>query len=173
MKISIKPLIKEVYNDFVLSIDSIHGPSHWARVLQNGLLLSKLSIGANVKVITLFAIFHDSRRVNESIDDGHGLRGGEYVKKFRNKYFDLSDDEFELLYFACKAHTDGMTEADITVQICWDADRLDIGRANLYPDPKYLCTNAAKDPNLIAKANKRSVEGFMPSIIQEEWGFDL
>ena len=170
MKINIEPLIKEVHNEFVLSTNSIHGISHWARVLENGLLLSK-STGANIKVITLFAVFHDSRRVNESVDDGHGLRGSEYAKKLRNQYFKLSDDEFNLLYYACQAHTDGLTEADITVQTCWDADRLDIGRAKIYPDHNYLCTKASKDPKLIAEANKRSVEGYIPSMVQEEWGF--
>jgi uncharacterized protein len=40
---------------------SIHGAEHWRRVERNGLLLATRS-GADVDVIKLFAVFHDSRR---------------------------------------------------------------------------------------------------------------
>ena len=33
--------------------------------------------GANIEVVQLFSVFHDSYRTNEGIDDGHGERGGD------------------------------------------------------------------------------------------------
>jgi uncharacterized protein len=53
----------------------------------------------------------------------------------RRSLFDLSDEDFQLLYDACAAHTDGGTQADITIQTCWDADRLDLGRVGMMAAP--------------------------------------
>ena len=61
------------------------------------------------------------------MDDGHGQRGAELAAELRGTLFDLPDADFELLYEACARHTDGLTDADITIQTCWDADRLDLG----------------------------------------------
>ena len=41
-------------------------------------------------------------------------------------------------------HSDGHVNADATIQSCWDADRLDLGRADIYPDEKFLSSEAAK-----------------------------
>ena len=60
---------------------SVHGPEHWRRVERNGLLLATRS-GADIAVVRLFALFHDSRRQNDGRDDGHGTRGAEYAKTF-------------------------------------------------------------------------------------------
>jgi hypothetical protein len=35
-------------------------------------------------------------------------------------------------------------DGDITVQTCWDADRLDLPRVGIQPLPQFLCTEAAK-----------------------------
>ena len=56
----------------------------------------------------------------------------------------MSDEEMDLLTEAFKYHSDGYTEADITVQVCWDADRLDLGRVGIKPAPHRLCTASAK-----------------------------
>jgi hypothetical protein len=52
---------------------SVHGPSHWRRVEKNGLLLATRT-GADPVVVRLFALFHDSCRMNDGSDDGHGGR---------------------------------------------------------------------------------------------------
>jgi uncharacterized protein len=116
----LKPLVHAILEDYALPIDGTHGVSHWARVLEIGLRLSE-ETGANVEVVQLFAIFHDSRRINEGFDDGHGKRGAELAAEYRGKFFTLSDYDFDLLHTACCLHTDGHTEADITIQTCWDA----------------------------------------------------
>jgi uncharacterized protein len=49
-----------------------------------------------------------------------------------------------------------MLDGNITVQTCWDADRLDLGRVGTTPDPRYLCTAAAKQSDIIEWALRRS-----------------
>ncbi len=128
--LNIKVIIHEILKDYALPWDGIHGVSHWARVLENGLRVTKLT-GAKVEVVLLFAVFHDACRVNEATDPDHGRRGADLAAKMRGSLFDLPDLEFQLLYDACAGHTDGRTQADITIQTCWDADRLDLGRVGM------------------------------------------
>ena len=165
----LKPILDTILAQYSLSFFGIHGVSHWARVLENGVRLAG-ETGANVKVVRLFALFHDSQRINEGYDPEHGLRAAEYAASLRGKLFILSDEEFEWLYTACAYHTDGLTTGDITVQTCWDADRLDLGRVYIQPHPKYLCTAAAKAPKMIEWATKRSQKHLMPKALRREWG---
>ena len=58
--------------------------------------------------------------------------------KVRGKLFDLNDDDFDLLFVACVGHMDQPTDDDPTVQTCWDADRLDLGRVGGGIDPCWL-----------------------------------
>ncbi len=60
---------------------------------------------------------------------------------------------------ALKYHSDGYTRADIIVQVCWDADRLDLGRVGIKPAPHRLCTASAKSVDVLEAAYERSVEG--------------
>src|SRR5271154_4521526 len=82
---------------------SIHGPAHWKRVEQNGLLLATRT-GADTTVVRLFALFHDSRRIYEGADDGHGARGAEFAAELRGGLYDLDDAPFALLHEACTGH---------------------------------------------------------------------
>jgi uncharacterized protein len=114
--------------------------------------------GSNIHVIELFAFFHDARRVNEHRDDGHGARGAQLARNLRGMYFDATDQEMNLLTLACEGHSDGLLDADISVQSCWDSDRLDLGRVGIEPNPQYLCTEAAKLAVNLNKAIARSGE---------------
>jgi uncharacterized protein len=156
-------LIQAILKDYQLSWRGVHGITHWARVLENGLLLASHT-GAKTPVVALFAVFHDSRRTNENRDPDHGRRGAEFGKKLNGKAFHLSDDDFTLFETACVYHTDRLTTGDITVQTCWDADRLDLGRVGIMPDPKYLCTTAAKKPQFLSWAYQRSYIQYEPEI---------
>ena len=49
--------------------------------------------------------------------DGH--RAALYARSLRGTWFDISDEEMDLLTQALKYHSDGYTRADITVQVCW------------------------------------------------------
>ena len=127
-----------------LSPYTVHGPDHWRRVERNALILASQS-GANVSVVRLFALFHDSCRENDDYDPDHGKRGAALAIAWRRKYFDLPDELFELLHYACNWHTDRHHHEDPTLATCWDADRLDLGRVGITPHPKYLNTGLAKE----------------------------
>ena len=79
----------------------------------------------------------------------------------------MSDEDFELLRIACTFHTSGKTKGDVTVQTCWDADRLDLGRVGIRPHPKYLCTGAAKEPAMLSWAYERSITRHVPGLVTE------
>ena len=77
-------LWEQVAAQFRCGADFIHGASHWRRVEKNGLLLATKT-GADITVVRLFAVFHDSCRVNECVDDGHGLRGATLAASLRGR----------------------------------------------------------------------------------------
>ena len=148
-------LLALLRRQFVLLWDGIHGISHWTGVRHNGLRLAKLT-AANPQIVELFAFIHDSQRVNDAKDPEHGMRAAEFAASLRGSLITLSDKDFVLLQYACEHHTCGLTEADATVQTCWDADRLDLGRVGIVPDPRCLCTLAAREPVMIEWALHRS-----------------
>ena len=149
-------LIAVIKQNFRLDWRGIHGVPHWARVRENGMRIGKL-VGANLAVVELFAFLHDSQRWDDNSDPEHGHRAAEFARSLRGSLIHLSDQEFALLTQACRQHSDGRTEADVTVQTCWDADRLDLGRVGKKPKAAYLCTLVAKDPAFIAWAYNRSL----------------
>lgn len=164
-------LVKKVVAQFPLSPQDIHGVAHWGRVLENGRRLS-LSTGARLDVVELFAIFHDSRRFNNGWDPRHGARGADLAIQLCGTWFELDSAGLDLLVTACRRHTDGLTDADPTIQTCWDSDRLDLGRVGIALKPDRLCTLAARDPHVIAWAVQRSTTLQIPTAILREWGME-
>jgi len=160
-------LLRSIRQQYQLSWRGIHGAAHWARVLENGLRLAEIT-GARIEVVQLFAVFHDACRLNDDWDPDHGRRGSKLAATFRGTLFQLSDADFALLRTACDLHADGHTKGDITVQTCWDADRLDLGRIGIDPDPQRLCTAAAKRSDILQWARERSVRQDIPKLV-EEW----
>ena len=149
-------LIEAIRSHYALDWHGIHGASHWARVRNNGLKLAAKT-GANQKVVELFAFLHDSCRLNDGYDREHGRRAARFAESLLGSQIFLPDHDFELLVHACTNHTWGNTVADITVQTCWDADRLDLGRVGTIPDPKRLCTAAAKEKSMIEWTYQKSI----------------
>ena len=164
-----KPLIRAILANYVLDPSGIHGVKHWARVLANGRRLAE-STGANRKVIELFAVFHDACRISDGADRNHGPRGAELAKALRGSLFALPEDQCNLLYSACADHTRGMIEGDITIQTCWDADRLDLPRVGITPKAELLCTSAARERNLFEWATRRAILDDAPSTLRTDWG---
>ncbi|MFO0876452.1 MAG: HD domain-containing protein [Gemmataceae bacterium] len=162
-------ILAAVLDGYVLPVRGFHGVVHWARVLENGLRIAEIT-QADREVVTLFALFHDARRVKEDHDDGHGLRGAEFAHALRGELIHLDDSRFELLYEACRLHTDGHTTGDPTLLACWDADRLDLGRVGITPDPRRLGTKAAR--SLLPWAHVRAVEWYEPQEVLASWGVE-
>ncbi|MFT5478705.1 MAG: hypothetical protein ACI8Y8_004074 [Planctomycetota bacterium] len=151
-------MLEALRGAFTLDWQGIHGVGHWSRVLTNGKRLAQLEAGIDVGVIELFAWLHDSCRLNDGTDPEHGPRAALLAHELRGDYFELSDGRFERLVQACEQHTRGGTEASPTVMACWDADRLDLGRVGITPDPERLCTDAARSAEIISWALRRSME---------------
>ena len=163
-------LFNRILSFYPLRPEGIHGVGHWARVFENGMRLADTT-GADRDVLALFAVFHDAQRLNDGRDDGHGIRGGELARLFWNSEYQLPASSFEQLYYACAHHTDGMTDGDITIQTCWDADRLDLARVGIRPAKKYLCTKPARTPELIQWGTARAREKAEPEEILLAWGW--
>ena len=140
-----KPIDYDALWTAVISADhrrdrhTVHGPDHWRRVERNACIMATQT-GVIVEVVRLFALFHDSRRENDGHDPDHGKRGAEFAAQVRGTGFDLPDENYDLLHYACVWHTDGHHHDDPTIGTCWDADRLDLGRVGIIPKPKYMST---------------------------------
>ncbi len=149
-------LMTVVRQHFRLRWGGTHGAAHWARVRANGLALAR-KCHASTRVAELFAFLHDARRIDEYEDPDHGHRSAVLVGELGAKRLGLATEEATHLAFACRHHSAGMLDADINVQVCWDADRLDLGRVGIRPDPARLCTAAARDSQVIETAFRRSL----------------
>ncbi|MDO8805866.1 MAG: hypothetical protein Q7R35_15715 [Elusimicrobiota bacterium] len=75
-------------------------------MLENGTQLAAVT-GANLRVVQLFALFHDSRRLNDDHDPEHGARGAALAGEMNGKLFTLEKEELALLLDACLRHTRG------------------------------------------------------------------
>ena len=140
---------------FRLDWAGIHGASHWARVRRNGLLLAE-HCGADRQVVEWFAFVHDLERHDDFKDPRHGHRAADLAEDLNGRFFHLSAEQLSLLQTACCGHSNGQTKADATVMVCWDADRLDLGRVGIYPNARYLCTTTARETSFIEAAYSRS-----------------
>jgi uncharacterized protein len=139
---------------------SIHGESHWQRVAAAGLTLLPETPGADPALVFLFALFHDSMRVNDNHDSLQGPRGAALARELRGETFDLEDAEMGLLAFACEEHTNGGVGKDPTIGVCWDSVRLNLWRVRIRPDPRWLSTEAARSEERIGWARDLQWEHF-------------
>ncbi len=165
-------IVAAVLRGYRLPLEGLHGVAHWGRVLENGLRLAEQT-EADVEVVSLFAVLHDARRLNEGHDPDHGARGAQLARRLRGTVFELPDQPFERLCRACEGHTHERTHPDLTIQTCWDADRLDLGRVGIEPEPDRLCTEAARHPEMIRWADRRACRNFVPDFVLMAWGIDL
>lgn len=153
-------LINYLKANFRLDWQGIHGVRHWARVRRNGLIIAADN-GADKDVIQLFAFIHDAERYDDYTDPGHGERAAVLAEHLNGQFFDLSRKRLGWLMQACEMHSDGHARsasglAAATITACWDADRLDLGRIGIRPEPKYLSNAVAKSPTVIDVAYARS-----------------
>ena len=120
-----------------------HGFKHWQAVERNGLYLAQFT-GADPKIVSTFAYFHDCMRENETKDPEHGPRGAAFAKE-HSEILELTDSQLKILYKACRGHTHGRKAECPTIATCWDADRLDIGRIFfMTPNSKFMFSDEAK-----------------------------
>jgi uncharacterized protein len=157
-----REVLRILREQFQLDWHGIHGVPHWARVRWNGLNLAAVN-GARTDIVELFAFLHDCRRLHDGRDREHGVRAADFTLALDAQLLRMDRPGRELLTYAVRYHSDGLTEADITVQTCWDADRLDLGRVGITPRADQLCTEEARNPVLLDLAYRRSVRRGRPS----------
>jgi uncharacterized protein len=151
-------LIEFARKEFRLDWEGIHGAPHWSRVRRNGLTLAEHT-GANTTVVEYFAFIHDLGRENDNHDPEHGYRAALIAEKIAGDLIEVTQSELDLLMEACRDHSDGHLKAEITVMTCWDADRLDLGRVGIKPDPNRLCNTLARSSSFLEAAYERSLRG--------------
>ena len=149
-------LLDWVVQSFKLDVHGIHGASHWARVMHMGEWLCQRE-GTDAQVVRLFAVIHDSCRESNGDDPEHGHRAAKLVNKLHRKGLlgSISPTQLGWLKDACKGHSEGGTRGPLPIQVCWDADRLDLARLGIRPSEHLLCTPTAKDPVLIDRVCRR------------------
>ena len=151
-----------MYNSvqFNMPDSPIHATSHCERVLLYALLVGAKILGQEDKgLISLehAAVFHDTRRVNDGKDTGHGARAAAYYTEFCEgrddmtycpiaaclmKYHDINDADGEAAI--AQEFPDCAERVTLLYRIFKDADALDrwrLGRWGL--DPRYLRTPEA------------------------------
>ena len=163
-------LVKAVLERSTGKHSSIHGESHWQRVAAAGLALLPKTPAADPALVFLFALFHDSMRLNDNYDPQHGPRGAALARELRGEAFDLEDAEMGLLGFACEEHTNGGVGSDPTVGVCWDADRLNLWRVGRRPGLRLLSTEAARSEERIVWARDLQGERFSWEELYRDFG---
>jgi len=154
---------KEAILDYINShtnvyVDGLHGLSHWERVEKIGEFLTQLN-GADFEVVKIFAYTHDLGRLNDGDDPEHGLRSAKIVEDLYNQQLIIiSPEQYQKLIYACSNHAITLALSDdLTIQTCWDADRLDLWRAGIEPNLKFLYTSDAKKSETIIWAKNLSL----------------
>lgn len=129
---------------------AIHGLSHWQRVEKFGLMIAD-NHGADKKVISLFAYLHDARRENDLDDIDHGARAAILLDELiAVDAVNLNYLQYNQLRIALSCHNlKNANSNDITIQACWDADRLDLWRDGTIPNPDLMFTNFGKSQPMI------------------------
>jgi len=141
---------------FSLDHNGAHGYHHWLRVLYNGRLLCSRN-SANIKVVELFSLLHDSKRSSIKSDPEHGERAAIFAETMRGTWFTVTDKELQLLQDACILHSEGLRDKDVTIQTCWDADRLDNYYTEVDLNFSLLSDDLAKQELIIFEAGQRAL----------------
>lgn len=116
-----------------------HGVDHWDRVAKFGELLYQE--GADIDVIMAFAYLHDSQRENNNEDYEHGPKAAKFIDTIRVSLLSaLNDEQIAKLKRACELHTIQDRTGDITIDICFDADRMDLLRVGIKPLPDRMAS---------------------------------
>lgn len=143
---------------FQLDLHGDHGPRHWLRVHHNALLIAEAE-EVDPFLPGCFALLHDSCRVDEFHDSGHGSRAAEFAVELRTRGAlpPMSEPDFELLQLACRYHSGRISDGPRIARVCWDADRLDLPRVGIEPVPDRMCTAFGRLPSTILAARGRAL----------------
>jgi uncharacterized protein len=146
--LSLADLAATVERESTSTGSALHGPRHWKRVAIVGSRLADLTAGVDPLVVALFALFHDSRRLHDGRDREHGDRGARLALHLCHEW--IAPLQLDKLLRACRLHDAGrVSRDDPTIGACWDADRLNLWRVGIAPNPRLLSLAPARDPQMI------------------------
>jgi uncharacterized protein len=97
---------------------TLHGPEHWRRVASFGAQLVRETRGADLHVVALFSVLHNTQRYTDSRDPEHGRRAAELAVALRGTLFRLTEGQLNLLVGAIAEHVDGLVTEDLTIGCC-------------------------------------------------------
>lgn len=136
-----------------LSENSFHGIDHWDRVARNGKVL--YVPGVDMEVVLCFAYLHDVERESDGYDEEHGPKAAKLIDLIRDSMLGfLNDEQIGLLKDACAFHTTVSSTGNPTIDTCFDADRLDLPRVGIIPDPERMATKKGKERARQIRARK-------------------
>lgn len=133
---------------------TIHGVDHWRAVGATAASLADVAdmtvadepaARSDRELLLLFALLHDSQRVDDGRDLEHGPRAAVFLDELlAGGLVRLTDDRAAVLREAIRDHTGGTTSEHPTIAICWDADRLLIHRVGFTPKARFCSTPEAR-----------------------------
>lgn len=100
------------------------------------LLCRKMGVKNNVSA---FAYWHDVMRA-KGHDSEHGKRASEVIRHTEHLQFKYKNVDVDRLSFACEHHSTMLRSGDTLIDICFDADRLDLFYRGVTPDPSLMAT---------------------------------
>ena len=137
-------IFKGAVAQFELDPFGIHGVNHWHRVFDHAMNILRLLEDsydvdhADEWFLWNFAMLHDSCRTSDLTDIEHPYRAAKMIPD--------DDSQFNVrLRAAILGHSSGKLTNDRLAGICWDADRLDLPRIGIVPDPDYMSTKVGRE----------------------------
>ncbi|MEV4423489.1 hypothetical protein AB0L40_26490 [Patulibacter sp. NPDC049589] len=134
---------------------TIHGVDHWRAVGATAASLADASDMAAAdadeaarpdrELLLLFALLHDSQRIDDGRDLEHGPRAALFFDELLAAgAIRLDDARAAVLREAIRDHTNGTLSEQPTIAVCWDADRLLIHRVGFVPKARFCSTPEAR-----------------------------
>lgn len=150
----VEQLVREVHSRApVAAASHLHGDTHWRSVAAVGARLIDTGEPADPLVVALFALLHDSQRVNDGKDPQHGPRAARFAEAlYSEELLPITPTQLDVLVTVCEDHTGGLPTDDPTIGVCWDADRLNLPHVGKAVDPYWISTQSALDEGTIGWA---------------------
>lgn len=119
----------------------IDGLVHVKHVAFIGEIIAQVECPKKLNDVILACYLHDIGR-KETDNLNHGLRGVQKARIILERHFPETD--IEKILKTIEFHSKGLTSTDPIIGSVWDADRLNLIRFNIDPNPRLLSTETAK-----------------------------
>lgn len=131
-------LLREAKSLSTMPDSPLHGDAHWRAVASSGLDIADADAGVNRRLVVAFGLIHDFQRIDDGWDEEHGARAANAIGRLKSLPAMLSRTEISKLKTACEDHEKGFVSEDPAIGACWDADRVNLWRIGVKPDPAFF-----------------------------------